>query len=44
MKFDIVRHRKWYFAISLLISAIGIILMLTMGLSLRWDKTMIRIR
>ncbi|MGB8954299.1 MAG: protein translocase subunit SecF [Tumebacillaceae bacterium] len=37
MKFDIVRHRKWYYSISLLISIVGIILMLTMGLNLGTD-------
>lgn len=37
MKFDIVKNRNWYFGFSILISIIGIILMLTMGLNLGTD-------
>jgi preprotein translocase subunit SecF len=36
-KFEIVKNRKWYFAISLLIALAGIVLMLTLGLNLGTD-------
>lgn len=37
MKFDIVKNRKWYFIVSLLIAVVGIVIMLTMGLNLGTD-------
>ncbi|PWK08983.1 protein translocase subunit SecF [Tumebacillus permanentifrigoris] len=37
MKFEIVRNRKWYFIISLLIAVVGIAIMLTRGLNLGTD-------
>lgn len=37
MRFDIVKNRKWYFIISALIAAAGILIMLTMGLNLGTD-------
>ncbi|MFD2169353.1 protein translocase subunit SecF [Tumebacillus lipolyticus] len=37
MRFDIVKNRKWYYAFSLLISVVGIVIMLVMGLNLGTD-------
>ncbi|KEO82239.1 protein translocase subunit SecF [Tumebacillus flagellatus] len=37
MKFDIVKHRKWYFIISAIIAVVGIVIMSTMGLNLGTD-------
>lgn len=36
-KFDIVRKRKWFFLVSLVLSVAGIVAMLTMGLNLGTD-------
>jgi preprotein translocase subunit SecF len=37
MKFEIVKNRKWYFIISVLIAIAGIVIMSTMGLNLGTD-------
>jgi len=37
MRFEIVKNRKWYYILSILISIVGIVLMVTQGLNLGTD-------